>query len=99
VYAQFKWNGDMIGPRARWHGVTRYIDTDWANTLKPGKTIKDISHGFGDWVPPTNSPDNPSFKAQPKVDAVRQTPPTVTPFTTKCIQVFFLWLHCPCFSA
>jgi hypothetical protein len=63
-----RWNGDVVGPLARWHGLTRYIDTTFLKVGAPGKTIKNIPTGPGDWVPPPNSPDNPDFKAQDKVN-------------------------------
>jgi hypothetical protein len=67
VYALFKWNGDVLAPLARWHGLTRYIDTTYSKVGAAGKTIKNIPTGPGDWVPPPRSPDNPAFKSEPKV--------------------------------
>jgi alpha-L-rhamnosidase len=37
VYAQFKWQGDTVGPLARWKGVTRFIDNEYSRTTDPTK--------------------------------------------------------------
>ena len=68
MYAQYKWNGDTVGPLKRWKGVTRYIDNVYSRTTGANKSIKDVFTGPGDWVPPPKSPDNSAFEPQPKVD-------------------------------
>ena len=32
VYAQYKWQGDVLGPLQRWKGVTRFIDNEYSRT-------------------------------------------------------------------
>ena len=52
VYAQFKWQGDVLAPLKRWEGVTRFVDNEYSRTKTTGKVpgIKNIFAGLGDWV-------------------------------------------------
>lgn len=83
VYAQFKWQGDVLGPVARWPGLRRYIETTAARVTGGNNTIKNINTGPGDWVPPPASPDNPAFKPQRERSTLRALMPWSVRYPSK----------------